>query len=112
MNNVNKKGDVLTVAQIAGIAGAKQTSSLVPLSHQVNLKSIQIFFEIEKDGISCISEVITDSNTGVEIEAMLSVQLSLLTIYDMCKYIDKSMVISDIKLISKTGGKSGDFRRE
>ena len=78
----------------------------------INLKSIQIFFEIEKDGISCISEVITDSNTGVEIEAMLSVQLSLLTIYDMCKYVDKSMVISDIKLISKTGGKSGDFRRE
>ena len=112
VNGANKKGDVLTVAQIAGITGAKQTSSLVPLSHQVNLKSIQIFFEIEKDGISCISEVITDSNTGVEIEAMLSVQLSLLTIYDMCKYIDKSMVISDIKLISKTGGKSGDFRRE
>mgnify|MGYP001396478051 CR=1 FL=1 len=112
VNGANKKGDVLTVAQIAGITGAKQTSSLVPLSHQVNLKSIQIFFEIEKDGISCISEVITDSNTGVEIEAMLSVQLSLLTIYDMCKYVDKSMVISDIKLISKTGGKSGDFRRE
>ena len=107
-----KKGDVLTVAQIAGIAGAKQTSTLVPLSHQVNLKSIQISFEIKRNGISCLSEVITDSNTGVEIEAILSVQMCLLTIYDMCKYIDKSMVISDIKLISKTGGKSGDFIRD
>ena len=107
-----KKGDVLTVAQIAGIAGAKQTSTLVPLSHQVNLKSIQISFEIKRNGISCLSEVITDSNTGVEIEAILSVQMCLLTIYDMCKYIDKSMVISDIKLISKTGGKSGDFSRD
>ena len=112
VNGLNKKGDVLTIAQIAGISGAKQTSSLVPLSHQVSLKSIQIFFEIEKNGICCFSEVITDSNTGVEIEALLSVKLSLLTIYDMCKYIDKSMVISDIKLVSKTGGKSGDFHRE
>ena len=112
VNNVNKKGDVLTVAQIAGIAGAKQTSTLVPLSHQVNLKSIQISFEIKRNGISCLSEVITDSNTGVEIEAILSVEICLLTIYDMCKYIDKSMVISDIKLISKTGGKSGDFSRD
>ena len=86
MNNVNKKGDVLTVAQIAGIAGAKQTSTLVPLSHQVNLKSIQISFEIKKNGIRCLSEVITDSNTGVEIEAILSVEICLLTIYDMCKY--------------------------
>ena len=112
VKNINKKGDVLTVAQIAGITGAKQTSTLVPLSHQVDLKSIQISFEVKKNGISCLSEVITDSNTGVEIEAILSVEICLLTIYDMCKYIDKSMVISDIKLVSKTGGKSGDFSRD
>ena len=75
-------------------------------------QAIQISFEIKRNGISCLSEVITDSNTGVEIEAILSVEICLLTIYDMCKYIDKSMVISDIKLISKTGGKSGDFIRD
>ena len=112
VNNDNKKGDVLTVAQIAGITAAKQTSTLIPLSHQVDLKSIQIFFEIHDDSVSCSSEVLTDGKTGVEIEALISVQISLLTIYDMCKYIDKSMVISDIKLISKTGGKSGDFKRK
>ena len=109
VNNINKKGDVLTVAQIAGITGAKQTSTLVPLSHQVNLKSIQISFEIKKNGISCLSEVITDSNTGVEIEAILSVEICLLTIYDMCKSVDKTMKIDSVKLIHKSGGKTGTF---
>ena len=103
----NKKGDVLTVAQIAGIQAAKNTSTLIPLAHQLNIISVNIKFKIKEDRVECISEITCDGKTGVEIEALCATQVSLLTIYDMCKYIDKSMIISEIKLVLKEGGKSG-----
>ena len=103
----NKKGDVLTVAQIAGIQAAKNTSMLIPLTHQLNIISININFKIKEDRVECISEITCDGKTGVEIEALCATQVSLLTIYDMCKYIDKSMIMSEIKLVLKEGGKSG-----
>ena len=107
--NVNRKGDVLVVAQVAGIQAAKKTSALIPLAHQINLKSIQIKFEIKINKILCITEVVAAGKTGVEIESILATQISLLTIYDMCKYIDRSMIISNIKLVLKKGGKSGTY---
>ena len=103
----NKKGDVLIVAQIAGIQAAKNTSTLIPLAHQLNIISVNINFKIKEDRVECISEITCDGKTGVEIEALCATQVSLLTIYDMCKYIDKSMIISEIKLVLKEGGKSG-----
>ena len=103
----NKKGEVLIVAQIAGIQAAKNTSMLIPLAHQLNIISININFKIKEDRVECISEITCDGKTGVEIEALCATQVSLLTIYDMCKYIDKSMVMSEIKLVLKEGGKSG-----
>ena len=103
----NKKGDVLTVAQIAGIQAAKNTSTLIPLAHQLNIISVNVNFKIKEDRVECISEITCDGKTGVEIEALCATQVSLLTIYDMCKYIDKSMIISEIKLVLKEGGKSG-----
>ena len=110
-NGLNKKGDVLVVAQIAGIQAAKNTSSLIPLTHTLDIVSVNIEFMIKLDKIECSSEVSCFGKTGVEIEALCAVQISLLTIYDMCKYIDKSMTISDIHLVSKEGGKSGEFKR-
>jgi|TARA_B100001996_G_scaffold96074_1_gene71971 cyclic pyranopterin phosphate synthase len=107
--NINKKGDVLVVAQVAGIQAAKKTSALIPLAHQISLKSVQIKFEIKTNKILCVTEVIATGKTGVEIESILATQISLLTIYDMCKYIDRSMIISDIKLILKKGGKSNTY---
>ena len=107
--NINKKGDVLVVAQVAGIQAAKKTSTLIPLAHQISLKSVQIKFEIKTNKILCVTEVIATGKTGVEIESILATQISLLTIYDMCKYIDRSMIISDIKLILKKGGKSNTY---
>ena len=103
----NKKGDVLIVAQIAGIQAAKNTSTLIPLAHQLNIISVNVNFKIKEDRVECISEITCDGKTGVEIEALCATQVSLLTIYDMCKYIDKSMIISEIKLVLKEGGKSG-----
>ena len=105
----NKKGDVLTVAQIAGIQAAKNTSMLIPLAHQLNIISININFKIKEDRVECTSKITCDGKTGVEIEALCAAQISLLTIYDMCKYIDKSMIISEIKLVLKEGGKSGTY---
>jgi len=108
--NKNKKGDVLTIAQIAGIQAAKKTSTLVPLSHQLDIKGVDIRFEVNMESIICISEIVCDEKTGVEIEALCATQIALLTIYDMCKYLDRSMIISDIKLLLKEGGKSGTYR--
>jgi|TARA_B110000444_G_scaffold238237_1_gene251631 cyclic pyranopterin monophosphate synthase len=105
----NKKGDVLTVAQIAGIQAAKNTSMLIPLAHQLNIISININFKIKEDRVECTSKITCDGKTGVEIEALCAAQISLLTIYDMCKYIDKSMIISEVKLVLKEGGKSGSY---
>ena len=111
-DNTNKKGDVLGIAKIAGIQAAKKTSDLVPLAHQINLSNIKINFEIKAKEkiILCVTEVISNGKTGVEIEAILATQISLLTIYDMCKYIDKSMIISEVKLLLKEGGKTGIYK--
>ena len=105
----SKKGDVLTVAKIAGIQASKKTSSLIPLCHNINLDSINIEFRIsnKENKIYCQSTVGCSGKTGVEMEALTAVSLALLTIYDMCKSSDKNMVISEIKLVEKHGGKSG-----
>jgi len=106
-----KKGDVLGVAQVAGIMGTKRTSDLIPLCHNINLTNTKITFELnEKDcAISVLCTVRCDGKTGVEMEALTGASVALLTIYDMCKAIDKSMVIEGIHLQEKKGGKSGHF---
>lgn len=104
-----KKGDVLTVAQVAGIMGQKRTSELIPMCHNINLTGSKITFEIEGNDIVVFSKAKTAGQTGVEMEALMGVNIALLTVYDMCKAIDKRMLISDIHLVEKTGGKSGDF---
>ena len=111
--NTNKKGDVLSVARIAGIQAAKKTSELIPLAHPVEISNVKIDFEINNkhEQIKCIVEVSSVGKTGVEIESLMAAQISLLTIYDMCKYLDRSMLISDVKLLLKEGGKSGKFKR-
>ncbi|MCI7205691.1 MAG: cyclic pyranopterin monophosphate synthase MoaC [Clostridiales bacterium] len=108
------KGDVLGVARIAGIMATKKTSDLIPMCHPLMLTKSQIDFEFnEKEkSITAISTVKLSGKTGVEMEALTGVNVALLTIYDMCKAIDKNMVISDIHLVEKTGGKSGNFISE
>jgi cyclic pyranopterin phosphate synthase len=107
----HKKGDVLAVARIAGIMAAKKTSELVPLCHPVALTHIEIELSADTLGQSvlCQATVETRGVTGVEMEALNAVQVSLLTVYDMCKAIDRGMIISDVGLVSKSGGKSGDW---
>ena len=104
-----KKGDVLGTARIAGIMAAKKTSELLPLCHPLMLSKIAIAFEFEDHGIRAEARVRLNGPTGVEMEALTAVSVALLTLYDMAKALDKSMVISDIMLLSKTGGKSGDW---
>lgn len=108
------KGDVLGTARIAGIMGAKRTAELIPLCHILNLSSVKVDFETneEKSFITAFCTVKTVGKTGVEMEALTGVQVTLLTIYDMCKAVDKKMVMQDIHLCTKTGGKSGDFSYE
>lgn len=107
-----KKGDVLSVSQIAGIMGAKKTSELIPMCHNIFLTGTNIKFNILEDAIEIEAEVKTRGKTGVEMEALTAVSLAALTIYDMCKAVDKDMVIGEIKLIEKTGGKSGKYTRK
>ena len=109
-----KKGDVLGVARVAGIMGVKKTSELIPMCHPLPIQKCAIDYELdqEKNRIHVLCTVKTEGKTGVEMEALTGVQVTLLTIYDMCKAIDKHMVMSEIHLIEKTGGKSGDFRFE
>lgn len=104
-----KKGDVLTVAQVAGIMGQKRTSELIPMCHNINLTGSKITFGIEGNDIVVFSKAKTAGKTGVEMEALMGVNIALLTVYDMCKAIDKRMLISDVHLLEKKGGKSGDF---
>ena len=109
-SNDSKKGNVLATARIAGIQAAKKTHELIPLCHQINLTNINIDFILDDSGfITVDSEVKCIGNTGVEMEALTSVTVASLTIYDMLKSVDKRIVINDIHLISKSGGKSGDF---
>lgn len=106
-----KKGDIHTVAQIAGIMGTKKTSELIPMCHPLNLTNVSVSLEINETAgeITAFCTAATEGQTGVEMEALTGVSIALLTIYDMCKAIDKRMLIYDIHLVSKTGGKSGDF---
>ncbi len=107
-----KKGDVFTVAQVAGIMGTKRTSELIPMCHPLSLTNAAVTFEADEEAceIKAICRAVTDGKTGVEMEALTGVSTALLTIYDMCKAIDKRMVIRDVHLVEKSGGKSGEFR--
>lgn len=109
-----KKGDVLSVAQVAGIMGAKNTSMNIPMCHQINLVGCDLEFDINEveNYIQIYSTTKCIGKTGVEMEALSSVSIAALTIYDMCKAIDKSMIIGDIRLLEKTGGKSGNYKIE
>lgn len=108
------KGDVLGVARVAGIMGAKKTSELIPLCHLLNLTKVEIDFSLEEEtaSVKASCTVRTTGKTGVEMEALTGVQVALLTIYDMCKAIDKGMEMTEIHLCRKSGGKSGDFVRK
>ncbi|MCK5761939.1 MAG: cyclic pyranopterin monophosphate synthase MoaC [Candidatus Izimaplasma sp.] len=109
-----KKGDVLAVSQVAGIMAAKKTPELIPMCHPLLLTSIDIHFEHNLDSSELIiqSTVSLTGKTGVEMEALTAVSVAALTVYDMCKAIDKGMIIKEIKLLKKSGGKSGEYRRE
>ena len=107
-----EKGDVLSVAQVAGIMASKRTSDLIPMCHNIFLTGTNIKFNILEDAIEIKAEVKTVGKTGVEMEALTAVSLAALTIYDMCKAVDKGMVIEEIKLMEKYGGKSGTYIRE
>ena len=110
-NQTAKKGDVLGTARIAGIMAAKKTSDLIPMCHPLMLTKVTVDFEMKEEDytIHCYCTTKLCGKTGVEMEALTGVQVTLLTIYDMCKAIDKHMVMTDIHLVEKTGGKSGDF---
>ena len=109
-----KKGDVLTVAQIAGVMGAKRTPDIIPMCHPILMDGINLDLSLDEERLSVEikAEVRCDGRTGVEMEALSAVSIAALTVYDMCKAVQKDMVISDIRLISKTGGVHGDYYRE
>lgn len=111
--NINKKGDVLSTSKIAGIQAAKKTFELIPLAHNLNLTKIDIDFSIDEKNnhINCTSNVKCLGKTGVEMEALTAVSVALLTIYDMCKSFSKNLIISNVMLIKKSGGKSGNWSR-
>lgn len=113
IDNDIKKGDVLAVAQVAGIMAAKRTSDLIPMCHNIFLSGADVAFKIDEENskITIIATVKSTGKTGVEMEGLTAVSVAGLTIYDMCKAIDKEMVISEICMLKKSGGKSGDYRR-
>ncbi|HYJ90487.1 MAG TPA: cyclic pyranopterin monophosphate synthase MoaC [Pyrinomonadaceae bacterium] len=106
----NPKGDPLEIARIAGIIAAKKTSELIPLCHQINLSKVNLAAELQDFGVYLEAEAVTNAQTGVEMEALTAVSVAALTIYDMCKAVQQDIVISDIRLESKTGGKK-DYSR-
>lgn len=110
----HKKGDVLGVARIAGIMAAKKTAELIPLCHPLSLDSVDLVLNPEDDpaAVRCRATVATQGRTGVEMEALTAVQIALLTVYDMCKAVDRGMVMAEIGLVEKSGGRSGDYRRD
>ncbi len=105
------KGDPLETARLAGIIAAKRTAELIPLCHPLPLTHVEVRAELRDDGVYLEAEVATHTQTGVEMEALTAVSVAALTVYDMCKALDKSMTISDVRLELKTGGKSGEYRR-
>ena len=106
------KGDVLAAARIAGIMAAKKTGELIPLCHPLSLDAVQVDFAFEADGVRATSRASLRGRTGVEMEAMTATSVALLTIYDMAKALDKGMTIEGVRLLEKTGGKSGTWRAE
>lgn len=115
-NNNNKKGDVLAVAQVAGIMACKKTADIIPMCHPIPLTGVNISFEWEIENedyrLMITASAKTKGNTGVEMEALTAASVTALTVYDMCKAVDKGMVIGKTYLVEKTGGKNGDFKRE
>lgn len=105
------KGDPLEVARVAGIMAAKRTADLIPMCHPLPLSFVEVQLELRDDGIAITATARTDGKTGVEMEALTAAAVAALTLYDMCKAIDKAMVITDVRLESKTGGRSGDYKR-
>ena len=108
----SKKGDILGIARIAGIQAAKKTSELIPLCHPLALSHVSLEFELlsDQNSVRCQVRAETTGPTGVEMEALTAVQVALLTIYDMCKAVDRGMVMGDVKLLEKSGGKSGEWK--
>jgi cyclic pyranopterin phosphate synthase len=109
-DNAFKKGDVLAVARVAGIMAAKQTANLIPMCHQLNLSKVSVDFEFIDSGIVITTMAKLDGKTGVEMEALTAASIAGLTIYDMCKAVDRFMQITDVKMLEKSGGKSGDWK--
>jgi cyclic pyranopterin phosphate synthase len=109
-----RKGDVLTVAQIAGIMGAKRTSDLIPMCHPIAISGVELELGLNEEmtAVDILATVSCTGKTGVEMEALTAVSTAALTVYDMCKAVQRDMVIDDIRLLRKTGGQSGDFVRE
>jgi cyclic pyranopterin phosphate synthase len=110
-NHTTPKGDPLETARLAGVMAAKRTADLIPLCHPLPITHADVRAEVRDDGVYLESEVSTKAQTGVEMEALTAVSVAALTVYDMCKALDKSMTITDVRLELKTGGKSGDFKR-
>jgi cyclic pyranopterin phosphate synthase len=110
-NHRGPKGDPLETARLAGILAAKRTADLIPLCHPLPLTHVDVRAEVREDGVYLEAEVTTRAQTGVEMEALTAVSVAGLTVYDMCKALDKSITITDVRLDYKTGGKSGDFHR-
>ena len=105
-----KKGDVLAVARVAGIMAAKRTADIIPLCHPIALTSVAIDFDLETEGVTVTATARSAGQTGVEMEALTATSAALLTIYDMAKALDKGMIIGNVRLLAKSGGKSGDWR--
>ena len=110
-SNRNPKGSPLEIARVAGIMAAKQTSNLIPLCHQINLSKVNVTAELTDDGVYLEAEATTNAPTGVEMEALTAVSVAALTVYDMCKAVQKNMTITEIRLESKSGGKADYTRR-
>jgi cyclic pyranopterin phosphate synthase len=106
------KGDPLETARLAGIMAAKRTSDLIPLCHPLPLTHVDVRAEISETGVNIEAEAATNAQTGVEMEALTAATVAALTVYDMCKAVDKSMTITDVRLELKTGGKSGEYRKQ
>jgi len=106
------KGDPLEVARLAGIMAAKKTAELIPLCHPLPLTHIDVSAKLEQNGVYLEADVTTNAQTGVEMEALIAVSIAALTVYDMCKALDKGITITEVRLESKTGGKSGEYFRE
>lgn len=111
-SGTHKKGDVLGIARVAGIMAAKRTSELIPLCHPIGLTRVDIEFEVDQHqhSVQCRVRAETHSQTGVEMEALIALQVALATIYDMCKAVDRGMTMTNIQLLEKSGGKSGHFK--